>query len=48
MLVVMKHRASEEQIEAVVATIKEMGYAARYHSCRSSRIPAMARVCAPK
>jgi 3-deoxy-7-phosphoheptulonate synthase len=29
MLVVMKHSASEEQIEAVVATIKEMGYGAR-------------------
>src|SRR5688500_4382765 len=29
MLVVMKHSASDEQIEAVVATIKEMGYGAR-------------------
>jgi 3-deoxy-7-phosphoheptulonate synthase len=29
MLVVMKHSASADQIEAVVATIKEMGYGAR-------------------
>ena len=29
MLVVMKHRASEDEIEAVVGTIKEMGYDAR-------------------
>jgi 3-deoxy-7-phosphoheptulonate synthase len=29
MLVVMKHSASAEQIDAVVATIKEMGYGAR-------------------
>ncbi|MGE0159356.1 MAG: 3-deoxy-7-phosphoheptulonate synthase [Gemmatimonadales bacterium] len=29
MLVVMKHNASAEQIEAVVSTIKEMGYGAR-------------------
>jgi 3-deoxy-7-phosphoheptulonate synthase len=29
MLVVMKHNASKEEIDAVVATIKEMGYGAR-------------------
>jgi len=29
MLVVMKHSASQEEIDAVVATIKEMGYGAR-------------------
>ena len=29
MLVVMKHKASKEEIDAVVETIQEMGYGAR-------------------